>query len=86
MSPVGLAIFGHCYASSRFSGVKPGMTQAKVERYLWALRGHGHGYNAVSPRGYCVAYEFLWFGKFTMIGVTYDANGVVDGSVPGFSN
>ena len=75
------------YAGRMYSGTRPGMTRAQIDRRLWAFTNRTSKYPAISvapPGKSVVVYELPWFGNSTAIRITYDANGVAEELLPIF--
>lgn len=84
---IALTAAGNAYAAERYTGLKPGMTRAQVERHLWAFaRRPFQAYQGAGPGRFVIRYEFLRLGKNAAIQVIYNANGTVADPQPLFNN
>jgi hypothetical protein len=80
---IALGLSANLYASSKYGGLRPGITRAQAERHLWAFARHPNPrYNGAGPGGFAIRYEFLWFGKSSSIQIVYNANGTVGDPQP----
>lgn len=80
----GLPMFIGTYVASRYQGVQIGMTQAEVDRHLWAFTRRPGQYNSMLPGESAVAYHLFGLGE--QIKIIIDANGVVTSVIPSFGN
>ena len=81
-----LPLAANWYASVMYSGLKPGMTRANVDRHLWAFASSPTAYQGIGPGYFVVRYDFLWFGKSACIQVIYNPDGTVSDPQPIFDN
>jgi len=73
-----LPLLLNIYMAAMYSGLRPGMARAEVDRHLREFGKRSNvPYQGAASGQTVVRYELLWFGQSAAIQVIFDAKGTV---------